>query len=110
MHLPINNDRDISTGFQELHDLLSFSRHRRPSRSGLGILFQPAQIHSAESKINLLQAPARSALYCVTLPFNYDKFQVLDQALIPDLDKSVRKGFHWNPRQLVALERFIDAE
>jgi hypothetical protein len=110
MHVPINNDRKISTGFDELHDLLSFSRHRCPSRLGFRILFQPAQTLSVKTKIDLFQASTRSALYCVTLPFNFDRLRVFDQALIPDLDKSVLKGFHWNPPQLVALERFIGAE
>jgi hypothetical protein len=88
MQLPINNDRDISTGFQELHDLLSLARAIATHGDLVsGFCSNPRRFIPSNRKSTCFK-PGRGALYCVTLPFNFDRFHVLDQALIPDFDKS----------------------
>jgi hypothetical protein len=83
----IHNDSDISAVFEELHNLFAFSGQLCPTRFGVGILFQSAQVSVFKAEIDLLKFAFGGLADGIAFAVKIDGFLFIDQRLLPDSQK-----------------------
>jgi hypothetical protein len=86
LHFPIRDNGHVPTMFQKLHDLLSFSRHLRPSRFCVRVLFETAKFVAVKSEVNLLEAALRRCENWICRAVDLDVLRAVNEGLTPNAD------------------------
>jgi hypothetical protein len=82
----VGNASDVATVLEKLHDLFSGACHRGPSRSGVRILLQPANIFASDFEIDPAQTLFAGEPDWISAVADADRFGIVDQSLPPDVN------------------------
>ena len=88
LHFSIHHNGNVAASAEKLHNLFSFARQSRPSRTGLRILFKPAQFVTFKTEIHFAQLRSNRPPNWKIPAFQGDGLGIFDYRLAPHRNQS----------------------